>query len=112
MPRTNYGAEYKTKIILEVLKEESSLEEIAAANSLNPNMVRNWRKEFLEHANEVFDDKKIQREIKRKEQKETKEREQMLKTIGQLTLERDFLQGCFRKIGKPIPQYGNDREEK
>ena len=29
----------------------------------------------------------------------------MLKKIGQLTLERDFLQDCFRACDLPIPEY-------
>lgn len=33
----------------------------------------------------------------------------MLKTIGQLTLERDFLQGCFRRSGLPVPELGAEK---
>ena len=33
----------------------------------------------------------------------------MLKTIGQLTLERDFLQDCFRRTGRAIPEFDPDR---
>ena len=33
----------------------------------------------------------------------------MLKTIGQLTLERDFLQDCFRRTGTAIPEFDPDR---
>ena len=47
MTRTTYTAEYKTKLVLEVVREESRLEEIAAANEINPNMLRNWKQEFL-----------------------------------------------------------------
>ena len=32
-----------------------------------------------------------------------KKNTQMLKTIGQLTLERDFLRDCFRLTGQEIP---------
>lgn len=39
----------------------------------------------------------------RKEEDLKKKNDQMLKTIGQLTLERDFLQGCFRQAGAPLP---------
>ncbi len=39
MARSNYSAEYKAKIVLEVLQGEQELGEIAAANGLNPNMV-------------------------------------------------------------------------
>lgn len=31
------------------------------------------------------------------------ERTAMLKTIVQLTLERDFFQDCFRRAGAPVP---------
>ena len=77
---------------------------IAAEHNLNPNMLRNWKAEFLEHASSMFEGKgKSEREAKRKEAAAKKKREKMLKTIGQLTIERNFLQNCFRAVGQPIP---------
>ena len=102
MARTGYGADFKARIVIEVLQGARSLEEIAAENELNPNMVRNWKKEFLENASLVFDEKNIRREAKRQEEQQAKERERMLAMVGQLTLERDFLQDCFRKAGRTI----------
>jgi hypothetical protein len=32
----------------------------------------------------------------------------MLKTIGQLTLERDFFQDCFRRAGEEIPRFHSE----
>ena len=102
--RSNYTAKFKTKIVLEVLKEEKELGVIAAENNLNPNMVRKWRKEFLENAESVFENAtQIEKDFQRKEDDLKKKQDKMLKTIGQLTLERDFLQDCFRKSGIPIP---------
>ena len=102
--RSNYTAKFKTKIVLEVLKEEKELGVIAAENNLNPNMVRKWRKEFLENAESVFENPtQIEKYFQRKEDDLKKKQDKMLKTIGQLTLERDFLQDCFRKSGIPIP---------
>ena len=66
-------------------------------------MIRTWRKEFLANASRVFSESRIEKESRRKEEALEKQRMQMLKTIGQLTLERDFLQDCFRKIGEDIP---------
>ena len=51
-----------------------------------------------------FDSSRQAKEARRKEADLKKTQNQMLKTIGQLTLERDFLQGCFRKAGYPIPK--------
>ncbi len=88
MARTGYGAEFKAKIVIEVLQGGKSLEEIAADNELNPNMVRNWKKEFLANASMVFDEKNISREAKRQAEKQAQERERMLATIGQLFFAR------------------------
>ena len=39
-----------------------------------------------------------------------KKQRQMLSTIGQLTLERDFLQDAFRRTGRPIPRFNPEDE--
>jgi len=48
--RTVYSAEFKTKLVLEVLKEDKTLNEIASANNINPKNLQNWKKIFLENA--------------------------------------------------------------
>ncbi len=108
MARSNYTPEYKAKLVLEVLQGERELGEIAADNGINPNMLRNWKKEFVENASRAFDETRQAKEARRKEAALEKEKAQMLKTIGQLTLERDFLQDCFRTSGKPIPKLHQD----
>ena len=110
MARTTYSAQFKTKLVLEVLKEEKELGTIAYENGINPNMLRNWKREFLENASTVFENpKKAEKQAKRKEESLRKETDQMLKPIGQLTLERDFLQGCFRQCGLPIPEFSSEK---
>lgn len=110
MAHRQYTAPYKTKIVLEVLQGEKELGEIAAENGLNPNMVRNWKREFLEKASKVFEDsRKAEKEAKKKEDSQRKEVARMLKMIGQLTLERDFLQDCFRETGQAIPEFDPER---
>ncbi|MBR3740072.1 MAG: hypothetical protein IKN04_06360, partial [Clostridia bacterium] len=57
-------------------------------------------------ASMVFEDsRKEATKAKRKEEQLEKEKQQMLKTIGQLTLERDFVQDAFRRCGLPVPQF-------
>lgn len=48
MSRHTYTPAVKTKVVLEVLWEEQELGEIAAEYKLSPNMVRNWKCEFLD----------------------------------------------------------------
>ena len=109
MARTTYSPQFKTKLVMEVIRGEEELGTIAHENGVNPNMLRNWKREFLGNASVVFESpKKAEKEARRKEESLKKETDQMLKTIGQLTLERDFLQGCFRQCGLPIPEFGEE----
>ena len=104
MSHTTYSPEFEASVVIEVIQGEKTLDAIAAENNINPNMLRKWKKEFLENAGRAFDQTKQEKEARRKEAALKKENEKMLKTIGQLTLERDFLQDCFRVTGKPVPK--------
>ena len=109
MKHTSYTPEFKAKVVLEVISGERSLNEIAMAYELNPNMLRTWKKEFTENASKVFAGSAAAKEERRKEERLEKEQQRMLKTIGQLMLERDFLQDCFRRSGIPIPELGDKK---
>lgn len=110
MARNTYSPSFKAQVVLAVLSGEKELNTIASEYNLNPNMVRQWKKDFLENASMVFEDRaKAEKNAKRKEAALEKKNTKMLKTIGQLTVERDFLQDCFRECGLPIPQL--DTEE-
>ena len=43
---TKYSTQLKTKLVLEVLKEEKTLNEIASKNNINPKNIQNWKKIF------------------------------------------------------------------
>ncbi len=108
MARTTYSPDFKAKIVIETLQGDRSIDEIAHDYSVSPNLLRNWKKEFLANASNAFDNSKLVKEARRKEIALEKQKIQMLKTIGQLTLERDFLQDCFRRSGKPVPQIDSE----
>jgi transposase-like protein len=105
MKKRTFTPEFKVKVVLEVLREEKSLSEIASEHEIHPNLIRSWRKEFLEKASDVFEEPKQRREARQKEQEIETERAQMLKTIGQLTLERDWLKK------KSVEMFGPDYEK-
>ena len=50
MPRTTYTPDFKAKVVLEVLQGGQSLDEVASAHSISPNMLRNWKKDFITNA--------------------------------------------------------------
>lgn len=87
--RNRYTPEFKTKVVLEVMREEHTLNEIAAKYELNPVMISRWKAEFLERASLVFEKGSNEAEKIRKEY-ESKQ-EHLEKLVGQLTIEIDWL---------------------
>ena len=66
--RTSYSAEFKVKIVLEVLKNEKSINQIAKEHNILPKNIINWKKQFLENAQinrTEQSSKRIQRAYKR-----------------------------------------------
>lgn len=90
MKRRTFTAEEKTKLVLEMIRGEHEINEIAARESISPNLLRNWKSEFLEKASLVFDQKRDQR-LKDELEEKKKETERLAKKVGQLTMEVDFL---------------------
>src|SRR5665648_1246182 len=55
--RKTYSPSEKAKIVLEVLREESTLNEIATNYGVSPQLISRWKVEFIEHMPAVFDKK-------------------------------------------------------
>ena len=88
--RRNFTAQFKSKLVLEVLKGEKDINTIATENDIQPNLLRNWKKEFLDNAALVFDDKR-EENVKEKLAAERKEKAAYAKKVGQLTMQVDWL---------------------
>jgi len=52
--RRNFSADFKLKVVIEAIKERSTLEELASKYELHPNQIGNWKKEFLSKAVNIF----------------------------------------------------------
>ena len=57
---------------------------------IQPNLLRNWKKEFLDKASVVFDDTR-EDNLKEKLALERKEKAEYAKKVGQLTMQVDWL---------------------
>lgn len=87
--RNRYTAEFKTKVVLEVLREEQTVNEIAGKYEVSPVMLSRWKAEFLERASMVFGrETKAAEKMKRGYEEKQEELE---KLVGQLTLEVNWL---------------------
>ena len=65
--------------MIELLKGEKGLNTIASENNIQPNLLRNWKKEFLDKASVVFDDT---REDNLKEKLALERKEKAEETLG------------------------------
>ena len=91
--RTVYTAEYKTRLVLEVLKEDKTLAEIASTNKITPLNLQNWKKIFLANAELAMEPSKAIKEYKEANAKLVVEVGEYAKKVGQLTLEKDWAVG-------------------
>lgn len=87
--RRSFTPEEKARIILEVLASEQTLAEIAAKYGVHSNQLQRWKKQFLENASAAF---KTETSGESKElQKIEEEKDALLKKVGQLSIEVDWL---------------------
>ena len=52
--RRNFTAEFKTEVVLEALRGESSQAELCRRHNLSEDQVSKWKQQFLENAVSVF----------------------------------------------------------
>jgi len=88
--RRNFSSKFKSDLVIELLKGEKDLNTLSTENSIQPNLLRNWKKEFLEKAAIVFDDLR-EENFKEKLSAERKEKAEYERKVGQLTMQVDWL---------------------
>ena len=98
--RRSFSAKFKSDLVIELLKGEKDLNTLAAENNIQPNLLRNWKKEFLNNASLVFDDKR-EENLKEKLAEERKEKAAYAKKVGQLTMQVDWLKKKSEEICGP-----------
>ena len=83
MSRTRriFSAKFKSELVIELLKGEKDLNTITTENNIQPNLLRNWKKEFLDKASLVFDDTR-EDNLKEKLALERREKAEYAKKVG------------------------------
>ncbi len=88
--RKSYSADFKAKLVLEVLEGEKTINEIASRYEVLPASLKQWKKQFLDNMSLAFDKRTVVKEYKEKIEVLQKDKDNMAKKVGELTLERDF----------------------
>jgi putative transposase len=88
--RRKFSAEQKTKIVLEILQGDETLNQIASRYEISPNVLQNWKKQFLENASLAFEPATVVKEYKNEILSKEREIEELQKALGKTTIERDW----------------------
>lgn len=84
--RRNFSAEMKSRIALEAIKGQRTIQEIASHYGVHPNQVTNWKKQAVDGMASVFADRRS-----RPDTSEEALKAELYQQIGQLQVELDWL---------------------
>lgn len=87
--RRNFTPEQKSKMVMELLSGDATLTEVAEKYEIHPTQLQQWKKQFQENMGAAFEkgNSEESKELKRIQE----ENEALLKKVGQLSIEVDWL---------------------
>jgi transposase-like protein len=86
--KKQYTSAFKAKLVLELLKEQRSLSQLAAEHKVHPNQLRHWRDHVLQDLSSLFDKKSQSAAAQAAHEQQT---EELYAQIGRLTTQVGWL---------------------
>ena len=83
--RTKHSPAFKAKVALAAVREEDTVPALSKRYGVHANQIYTWKREFLANAERVFSNGESKASC------DSEREDQLLKKIGELTVERDFL---------------------
>lgn len=78
-----FDPKFKARVALEAVQERDSLAQLGHRHGVHPVLVGQWKRRLIERSDAAFESG-VDRDAERRE-------EELLRKIGELTVERDFL---------------------
>ena len=82
-------ASLKAQIVLEALREDKSVAQIAAENQIHPNQIHKWKKQALENFSQLFEDERQNEKVREAEHE--KQLNELYAEIGRLSAQLSWL---------------------
>jgi len=92
--RRNHSASFKAKVAVAAIRGDKTLAELSEQFDVHQNQIQDWRRKLLDEANQVFERGGSAPESEHKVK-------ELHAKIGQLTMERDFLEQGLERIHGP-----------
>jgi len=92
--RRVFSSEFKAKVTVEAIKGFKTVSELAREYEVHPNLISQWKKEFMENLPMIFD-----KDRGPKKPENTELIDQLYRQIGKLQVELDWLKKKFESIG-------------
>lgn len=99
-----YTPEFKTKVVIELLREKMTQNELSHKYNIPTCTIRAWYNLFLDNADSLFTGRQQDRIYKDSIKEKTKEIDELHKTVGELTISVNWLKKKHREIGLEYPQ--------
>lgn len=84
--RKTYSGDFKTKIVVEVMKGQQTVNQLASKHGVHPNMITQWKKQALAGLPQILSDRRG-----KDEKAEEEIKAQLYQQIGQLKMELEWL---------------------
>ena len=87
--RSRYSAEFKAKVALEAIRGELTISQLGAKYGVHQTLINTWKKQAVEKLSTIFQSKPDAGKTREADV------EKLHAKIGQLIVERDFLEKAF-----------------
>jgi len=92
--RRKHSPAFKAKVALEALRGDKTIAELASQYEVHPNQILQWKKILAQEATALFE-----KGSPKKLQDETLLIKKLYQEIGQLKVEKDFLEDSLGRMG-------------
>jgi putative transposase len=96
--RRIFSTAFKTKVVLEALREDKTISELSMKYDLTPKNIHNWKATFLANAELAIDPSKSVAEYKKLSDNLQIKVDNYAKKVGELTLDKEFLEGKLESL--------------
>lgn len=94
-PRRTHSPDFKAKVALAAIQGDLTMAELVKKFDVHANQITDWKKQLLNNASDIFG-----KNAQKAEQSE-ETIEQLHAKIGELTMEKDFLERGLERIHGP-----------